>query len=348
MLVGIHWGFHNYALLAIPVYAAIVLWLIVTKRLSWFILIAAPLCFALGAWPYIRSILECAHTLGWWAAISSALYGKYGPEVLCVSPRWLGMVKMNAGLFSLNFLNPVWLLFAVGLWQCASRKPSLERGCLLAVLTLHGLFFVRYFVADQALFAVPTITLMAIVAGLGADALQRGVLGGRGKVQVALVVLSAVLPVCGYVGANRVLHSSRFAIANHRKLPFRDEVRYWVLPWKNNEDSAYLFKESVLAETEPDAIVVADSTAAIVLELETYLNPGKVERRLFFENRAHISVRDDAPLLSDFYRMHSQRPWYTVSPIRGYLADFFLDGAFSFQKKGVLYKINAVPCKKEN
>lgn len=337
-LAGLHWGFHNFALLALPVYACVCLWLVLRRRLAAAVLFALPVCFLAGAWPNVRMIADFAGEAGWRAALVSALVGKYSPEVLCLAPRWLAMVKLNAALFSLNFLNPGWLLFVVGLWRCGVCERRWDRALLLAVLAAHGLFFVRYFVADQALFAVPTLTLMAVVAGIGAEGLaRRHVLGAPAR--AALLALLAALPVFGYLGVNRLLHVSRFAVSNRRVLPFRDEMRYWALPWKHDENSACRFREAALAETEPDAVVVADSTAVIVLELEKMLNPGRVGARVFLENRERISVRPDAQLLSDFYRANDRRAWYTVTPLRGYLADCFLDGSFTFEKRGALYRI---------
>lgn len=337
-LAGLHWGFHNFALLALPVYACVYVWLMLKRKLSVAVLFALPACFLAAAWPNVRMIADFAGEAGWREALISALVGKYSPEVLCLSPRWLPMVKLNAALFSLNFLSPAWLLFAAGLWRCAVSERRWERTLLLAVLGVHGLFFVRYFVADQALFAVPTLTLMAVVAGIGAEGLSRHH-ALRAPARAALLALLAAVPVFAYLGVNRLLHLPRFAVANRRALPFRDEMRYWALPWKHNEHSACLFREAVLAETEPDAVVVADSTAVIVLELEKMMNPDRVGARVFLENRERISVRPDAQLLSEYYRANDRRAWYTVTPLRGYLADCFLDGSFTFEKQGALYRI---------
>ena len=338
LLAGVHWSFHNYALLALPVYGAVVAELVWRRRIGLGWLAAAPLLFAAGAWPYLRLIAEMAQTSGWGEAIFSALFGTYHKEVLSVSPRWLSMIRINAALFSLNFMNPAWLLFFAGLWRCLVAERSRARGCVLAVMTLHGLFFARYFVADQALFALPTVTLMAVVAGVGADAVRTRLGAGVGR-QALLLALTAWVPVCAYLGVDRVLHQPRFAVANRRALPFRDEVRYWMLPWKHDEDSAWRFLKAALSETEPDAVVVADNTSVIVLQLEGLLNPQAVGQRTFLENRDRISVKAGAPLLTDYYRANRGRAWYTVSPLPGYLAPFFLDGPFAFEKRGALYRI---------
>ncbi len=338
LLAGLHWSFHNYALLALPVYGWVILWLVARRRLRGWAVAVAVACFCAGALPYLLLIAERAETTGWGEAVCSALFGSYQQEVLSVSPRWLSMIKINAALFSLNFLNPAWLFFFMGVWRCAVTERDAWRGCLLAVLALHGVFFARYFVADQALFALPTLTLMAVMAGIGADGIFRArpLSGRRG---LLLLAITGVIPVCAYLGVNRVLHQSRFTISNRRALPFRDEIRYWVLPWKHNEDSAHRFVQAVLEQTEPDAVVVADSTSVIVLQLQNLVRPGSAGQRTFLENRDRISVRPDAPLLKEYYRTNRQRAWYTVSPIPGYLADCFADGTFAFERSGVLYRI---------
>ncbi len=45
------------------------------------------------------------------------------------------------------------------------------------------------------------------------------------------------------------------------RFPFRDEARYWTIPWKHNERSAELFAAKALAEAGPDGVLWPDSTS---------------------------------------------------------------------------------------
>ena len=51
------------------------------------------------------------------------------------------------------------------------------------------------------------------------------------------------------------------ALVRPRALPFRDELRYWLVPWKHNERSAERFAQAALREAAPNGVILADATA---------------------------------------------------------------------------------------
>ena len=50
----------------------------------------------------------------------------------------------------------------------------------------------------------------------------------------------------------------------------RDELRYWLTPWKQNEESAVRFARQAVAQASPDGIILSDQTAENALRLESY------------------------------------------------------------------------------
>lgn len=55
--------------------------------------------------------------------------------------------------------------------------------------------------------------------------------------------------------------AGRFAPKRERELPYRDETRYWLVPWKQNERSAARFAREALQQAGPDGVIAVDSTA---------------------------------------------------------------------------------------
>ena len=65
----------------------------------------------------------------------------------------------------------------------------------------------------------------------------------------------------------RLVEASGIALNRARVLPFRNEVRYWLVPWKQDERSAELFAAAALKQAAPDGIILADSTSIYPLLL---------------------------------------------------------------------------------
>ena len=59
-------------------------------------------------------------------------------------------------------------------------------------------------------------------------------------------------------------------------LAFRDSARYWLVPWKNNEDSAGLFARTAMKQVPPGSIIILDSTTFYAVDMI---------RRLEFPNK---------------------------------------------------------------
>lgn len=264
LISGLGWGLHNFALLPLPVYLAVAAYLVATKRLPLAALAMAGLAYIVGAMPYLSMIVQMGFDVGWERAIRSALFGEFTSAVLNVgvfSQLW----KVNAALSAMNFLSPLGPLAAIGL--VAMRK--LQRPIALAlwaITAIELLFFVRYPVPDQFTFILPTLVMLAVAAGLGLDALARRSARAYAIVLGLCLLALAAQPVI-YASAPAIAHRSGLMPQRARELPFRDEARYWLTPWKHNEQSAALFAASALAQAGPDGVIFPDSTSAYPLVL---------------------------------------------------------------------------------
>ena len=205
LLAGLHLGVHNFALLALPVYAAILVGLVVRRELRLGAAALVVLCWCAGAsvWLYYfatRGALD-------------VLVGSYGAKVAGILPTNLAETAFNFALAALSFFVPgVLVWWARGTWR-------VERTWVTALFAINALFFVRYFVPDQSQFLLPTLFFAYVL-------LRR--VEVRPSRAAALALMQVVLPVILYLIAVQ-LPVPEERQARH---PGRSDARYFILPWK--------------------------------------------------------------------------------------------------------------------
>ena len=74
-------------------------------------------------------------------------------------------------------------------------------------------------------------------------------------------MLSLVLAPAFYAIAPSLVRDAGGGAKRRRVLPFRDELRYWLVPWKQNERSAELFAAAALQQAAPDGVILPDTTS---------------------------------------------------------------------------------------
>ena len=100
-------------------------------------------------------------------------------------------------------------------------------------------------------------------------------------------------------------------ISRRRRLPFRYEARYWLVPWKHNEDSPGRFATAALQQTGPDGVILADSTSSPPLLIVHQDNPD-VQRVAVQCHRSPLGDYDRDPQV--FRAILGARRLYVVSP----------------------------------
>ena len=268
---------HNMALLPLPVYIAVAIWLVRRRELSGRAALIAAGAYVLGASLYLGLTVELAIRSGDpLMAIKSALFGgHYGDEVLNVSgaSRFL---KANAALGAMNLVSFLAPLAVIG-WARLRRWMGTPLAVAIAAITvIEVLFVVRYPVPDQFMFLLPSLVMMALAAGLGVATLATTSRRWRG-VAIGACVISILLPPAFYAWAPSLAQRSGVNVQRGGASAFRDELRYWLVPWKQGEDSAEIFAARALGQAEPDGIIFADNTSRFVLILTQWrddLAPG--------------------------------------------------------------------------
>ncbi len=259
-VTGINWSIHNLALIAVPVYFGVIIYLVVTRRMSVSVILSIITAFIVGAGIYLYYIILLAlQEQSVLKAVRSALFGGYAEQVLNIDAAWRFKL-VNAGLISLNFLNLILPLALVGVFYLVKKTDRLLYCSLGLIFALQFAFVFRYPVPDQFTFMLPSLLLLVVAAGFGMCFFVEDFNWAR-RLLVAGVVFSIVVPPFCYSIAPGLIKGAGFVFKRERARPFRDEIRYWAVPWKHNECSAELFAAAALNEAAPKGMIISDSTS---------------------------------------------------------------------------------------
>ncbi|MEI8242205.1 MAG: hypothetical protein WCI17_02950 [bacterium] len=339
---GLGLSVHNFALLSLPVWLAAAVWLIRRRALPWWAPVPAAAAWLIGAAPFLALVAGglCGPQLIH-AVLNDALFGGiYRGQVLGVTPSISrSLLAANLALFALSLLSPLWLAAVQGWRSRHWVQPRAFVVCLTALTGIHALFFLRYFVPDQATFSLPTLGLTSLWAGIGLAALfGRG--GWSTRRQVLMLCVGLACPVLVLRGGAAVAQACAWEPPRARLLPFRDEVRYWLLPWKNSEHSAGDFAQAVLVQCGSNDVIYADSTAAGPLTVTLLAGPARPNPPLVVTYYDTWTGNPEA--WQAFLDRVAARPLYVVSPVPGYVPASLLAGDYVFVKTGVLYRATKV------
>ena len=335
-IAGLNVGVHNLALLSLPVYGICVAVFVCRRSLPFAavpIAVAACLCGAAPlAWLVIQETLQTGDVQ---AAVASMLFSGYSGQVFNVSPNWIWM-GVNAALSSLNFMHAGLFVGVVGWVQMRRTIGTPIALSLLSLLGLQGIFFLRYSVPDQFTFILPSLVLFSLGTAVGMDVLARKSTAWRNAV-VAACLFSMVLMPLTYAVLPSALEALNLIVSRARTLPFRDEMRYWIVPWKHTEDSAERFARAALNEAAPDGIIVCDSTSYYPLVLMQERMQGAEGVSIEDHNSMVGRYGADPGALSQLLR---ERPVFIVSPVLNFISAEYRQG-FDCTKEtdAVLYRL---------
>lgn len=335
---GLHFSIHNFALLALPVY---VICLIITQKrlrtLSGAIahIAICALAFTIGAFLVLNLAVreyrgsETATVL---SVIKSVLVGDwYADVVIGTGAIRPARILVNYALAALSVLAPCWLFVFRGMRTKIERHAD-ARKALLAITAIHFIFWVRYFVPDQATFILPLLGLSAIWAGIGLSGIEK-------KKAALVIIVSATIQILLPVAATWAVEMSsgkEWSPAKRvREVPYRDEAAYWLLPWKHCEDSAMRFLREldvIISEKGKDGkgvILYADPTVAAPILASLIANQSEPGWLLLTPWSPALPSPEEI--------MESGCRFLTVSPAAGYLPEEYLK-AFTFRKCGIIFE----------
>ncbi len=303
---GLHLTVHNFAILNLPVYAVLAYYLLAARRVK--PLVFASVVWLLGAsltlWLGVHDYLAHGDL---WGTIQNLLVGNYQSSVMGTASRSLTLVLMNVMLMGLTFCLP---LFPYGMLFYAKQfrlfKEQRELQFVAALFCVQFVFWVRYAVPDQWTFVLPTLFLLTLLFSRAAGALRWG------KMLLVVTVLLAVLLPWGICRMSHLLPKS---LTHARTHVARDNLRYFILPWKHNEHSAEDFVASVTRTVPKGALVYADFTnitpLACARQMEM-LSKGMWDVSFYFADK-YFSQNKAPQHPTTVYEVHPFGP-YRTSP----------------------------------
>jgi len=276
--------------------------------------------------------------------LASALFGSHWQGAVLNTTLSGKIVRENVLFILLNFPTPNILLAGVGLWAIG-RKDILAgatRRFGKLVLVLAGIYLAfafRYTVPDRYSFFIPFYGLTALLIGLGASEVLR-----ENKHQVIGVFLLGIcLPVAVYGMAPAAARRFYPALGGHREVPYRDNYRYFLQPWRTGYDGAERFAREALATARSGDIIRADNTTVYPL---LYAQEVHGEGQGVFVVSVLAST-PGAPELSaeNIETLRAERRIFVVTPQQGYCPDWLLE-RYRFRKVGILWEV--IPREKAN
>ena len=332
LINGVHVSLHNFAFLNLPVYTILFVCLHAKKgflQAAYTLFISA--CFWLMGACLLMILfqIEWATTQSFVETLKSLLFGHEYRDVV-VGTRSINwpLAKMNLALASISLLNPAWLLTCFA--GRARAQDAYFKMALLGLTVIHLLFWIRYFVPDQATFILPSLALLAVWVGIGLDSLML-----QRKHLIALCSAIIISSIATPLLLDKTLKTQHGMVKRMRELPFRNETSYWLFPWKHHEQSAARFVKQVCAVLKTGDVLIADNTVAgPVLAAQV--------AGLLSSNIRIIAFSTDATAEEVSSLIKADKRVYIVSPVAGYASSALLTGRFTFEKEDVLYRIRSV------
>ncbi len=308
LLSGLGLALHNFALLPMPVHAVAAAILLARRKLPWWSLPAAAAAWAIGASPFLGMVVQHGLEHGDWIATArSALFGHaWADDVAASSLRPVGRagiyILMNWPLAS---LAPV----LIGWWVMPKQAGRAAGAALGAIASIHLIFAIRYPVPDQFTFLLPSYALFAIGAAVGLDRIAR--MGRRSRrVWVLLTAVSLAATPVLYGVTPKLLDARGMSIRKSRQWPYRNENRYWIIPWKVDEHSAEQFARAALQRAGSDAVIIPGSMGAAALRIIQQAEGLRPD--VHIENAPTLQLGDYADDPAAYRRRLGDRPLYVM------------------------------------
>jgi len=335
LLNGLAIAVHMLAVIPLLCYAAFMIGLLAKKRIRYRDAAIVVALWGIGALPYeiliVRTIAETGDITG---SLASAAFGKYWQGAVLNTSLTARIVKENFLYILLNFPTPNILLFFVG---CMGFfKIALSRGfrhVLLALTVLLFVFAFRYTIPDRYAFFIPFYFMATVFVGLGAYLVHQRV---KHEAVAYLIVLFSLLPAGVYAVAPTVAEQSQLNLHTRNDIPYRNDYKYFLRPWKTGDKGAERFADEALEIVEKNAVIYADTTTVAPL---LYVQEVKGKRR-------DVSIVSDvvssemAPTFDEaiIEQLLQKRAVYVVSRKPRYCPEFILR-EYDLVPVGILWQV---------
>ncbi len=338
MLVGLFNGLaisvHMLAIIPLALYGVYILFGLFNKKISLKSFLLFVVAWIVGAslyeYLFVQELLRSGDFL---ATLRSALFGSNWSNAVLNTSMSLSIVKENIMYIGMNFVTINAVFGFVGVYSVIKNRREDSFGIFVLLLWAAFLLFAfRYTVPDRYAFFLPFYAVSAILIGRGVSYCIEQY--DRKFVAAALIVFS-LAPIFVYMALPVFVEKEYPIFKGKRHLPYRNEYRYFLQPWKTNYTGAKRFACEALDSVKSGSAIFADGTSLYPLAIakDLYLSDKDVDiysAHGSYDNLEGISSEDILGMLD-------KRDVYVVSPVKGYCLDVIFKNA-SFQKAGVLYK----------
>jgi hypothetical protein len=335
LLNGLSTAVHTLALIPFICYTVFVAFLLAKKEINIRSLAIIVLLWILGALPYeyliVKNIIQTGDFTG---TLASAAFGNRWQAAVLNTSLSINMVKENILYILLNFPTPNFLLFVAGCFALFKISPDQRfRNIILALTVLFFLFAFRYNVSDRYAFFIPFYCMVSILVGFGANVLWDQKLL---RIPTFLVLFFCILPVGVYAALPSLAEKMQLNIGTRNDIPYRDDYKYFLQPWKTGYKGAELFADEALSSVDNGAVIYADITTIGPL---LYLQQVKGKRPDVKIVSGTVNSTD-APEFNErtIGQLLKSGQVYIVSNKPGYCPKFVLDH-YNLIRTGVLWGI---------
>ena len=332
---GLSVSVHMLGTIALVCYGFFFLVLIARKQLRVQQLVLMIVLWIVATGPYEYLIVKNIVVTGdVKAVLMSAAFGdSWANDVLntTVTPT---IIKQNIMFLGLNFPTPNILFFFAGIFfinKTAYCKSF--RNILFGLMLLFLIFASRYTIVDRYAFFIPFYMMVSVFIAVG---VRMVVDKFKGRLLLVLIFLSCFIPVPVYAALPGIAKAVDLKIGTKRVLPYRDDYKFFLQPWKTGYRGAEKFAIEALEMAQKDAIIFADGTTAYPL----LLAQGVLNKR---KDVTIVSSHGSIDNLKKFDESSIKKKIlaksaYVVSPIDGYCPGFLLEN-YDFIEAGVLFRV---------
>jgi hypothetical protein len=244
------------------------------------------------------------------------------------------IVKEDFLFILLNFPTPNIVLFFAGCLGLFRLSPGRAlRNVLLGVTILFFVFAFRYTVPDRYAFFIPFYCMVSVFIGLGIYFFQKRI---SGKVLGPVILVFSLLPVGVYAIAPALAENMQFNIGTRGDIPYRNDYKYFLQPWKTGYTEAEHFAAKALEVKEKEAIIFADSTTVGPLLYVQEVKGKRTDVKIV----SGVIKSENAPRFDEqtVEQLLKERAVYVVSRRAGYCPAFVLDN-YDLVQAGILWRV---------
>jgi hypothetical protein len=281
---------------------------------AWGALLLALLCFGLGLAPYLYLTFQSGTAAATGGTVggfmTGLLYAATHPRALLAGIGW----GVALGIYQFPIST---IVGALGLYQLWRHDIATAAAISLIILGTVAFLFgaldpsVGNVYVWNLHYYLQAYVAFALALAPGFDTIWQMWVRGRRERASVVVALTLALPVLLYAAAPLIARPFVANVPDFRPLPGRDNLRYVLSPWKQNETGARDLGEQIVGALPPHSVLFADySLWAVVqyLQVVEHARPD-VELVLLTGRPSQVATildyRDRPSLfLADIYRYY--------------------------------------------